>query len=227
MRPALHYIEDKFRYFNNLCFDGKLIMPPMRLTLRYATMGCTKFRTNIDKNGNITYSNFSIEISIRKDLPEEEYIDTIVHEMIHYYILSNNLHDTSPHGNIFKAKMNEIIEKFGIRVTIAFNPSDEDLVKERSHPHYVCVIDFSDDTLGMAVVAKNKLFTYWNAISEQDNVRDVKWYVSDRAIFRKFPTQVSLGCLIVDADKVQHYLTGALELERVNNIIKLKKDKNN
>jgi predicted SprT family Zn-dependent metalloprotease len=222
MRPTLQYIEEKFEYFNNLCFGGILTMPPIRLTLRYATMGCTKFDTNIDKNGNITNSNFSIEISIRKDLPEEEYIDTIIHEMIHYYIFSNNLHDTSLHGDLFKAKMNEIMEKFGIRVSIAFNPSDEDLVKERSHPHYVCVIDFADNTLGMAVVAKNKLFSFWDAISEQDKVRDVKWFISDRAIFRKFPTQVSLGCLIIDADKVHHYLTGALELERVNNIIRVK-----
>lgn len=224
MRPTLQYIQEKFEYFNNLYFDGTLVMPPIRLTLRYATMGCTKYRVVNDKNGNLVYSDFSIEISVRRDLPEEEYIDTIVHEMIHYYLLCNNLQDTSPHGILFKTKMNEIMQKYGIRITIAFEPSDEDMVKSITHPRYVCIIDFKDERTGLAVVAKNKIFQYWDAILESDDVREVKWYVSDRAIFEKYHTYVSLGCNIVDADKVQHYLTGALELERNGDIIKIKKD---
>lgn len=224
MRPTLKYIQKKFEYFNNLCFDGKLKMPPIRLTLRYATMGCTKYKLLIDNEGNTKFTDLSIEISIRRDLPEEEYIDTIVHEMIHYYILSNNLRDTSPHGILFKTKMTEIMQKYGIRITIAFEPSDEEMVKSITHPRYVCVIDFKDERTGLAVVAKNKIFQFWDAILESDEVRGVKWYVSDRAIFEKYHTYVSLGCNIVDADKIQHYLTGAIELERYGNVIKIKKD---
>lgn len=224
MRPTLKYIQKKFEYFNNLCFDGKLKMPPIRLTLRYATMGCTKYKLLIDNEGNTKFTDLSIEISIRRDLPEEEYIDTIVHEMIHYYILSNNLRDTSPHGILFKTKMTEIMQKYGIRITIAFEPSDEEMVKSITHPRYVCIIDFKDERTGLAVVAKNKIFQFWDAILESDEVRGVKWYVSDRAIFEKYHTYVSLGCNIVDADKIQHYLTGAIELERYGNVIKIKKD---
>lgn len=222
MRPTLQYIREKFEYFNNLCFDGALVMPPIRLTSRYATMGCTKYSIIKDHAGNLQYNNFSIEISIRRDLPEDEYIDTIVHEMIHYYILGNNLKDTSPHGVLFKAKMNEIKVKYGIRITIAFDPSDEEMVKAISRPRYVCIIDFKDERTGVAVVAKNKVFHYWDAIVKSENVRSVKWYISNRAIFEKFHTYVSLGCNIVNADKVQHYLTGALELERINDRIRIK-----
>lgn len=222
MRPTLQYIQKKFEYFNNLCFDGTLVMPPIRLTLRYATMGCTKYRLIKDEKGRHIYSDFSIEISIRRDLPEEEYIDTIVHEMIHYYILCNNLRDTSPHGILFKTKMNEIMQKHGIRITIAFEPSDEDMVKSISHPRYICIIDFKDERTGLAVVAKNKVFQYWDTILEIDNVQSVRWYISNRSIFEKYHTYVSLGYNIEDADKIQHYLTGAKELERVNNIIRVK-----
>lgn len=222
MRPTLQYIQEKFEYFNNLCFDGTLIMPPIRLTLRYATMGCTKHRVVRDQNAPPVYSDFSIEISVRRDLPEEEYIDTLVHEMIHYYIICNNLQDTSPHGILFRTKMNEIMQKHRIRITIAFEPSDEDMVKSISHTRYICIIDFKDEKTGLAVVAKNKVLQYWDAIIETDNVRGVKWYISNRAIFEKYHTYVSLGCNIEDADKIQHYLTGAKELERVNNVIRVK-----
>lgn len=224
MRPTLQYIKEKFEYFNNLCFDGKLKMPPMRLTLRYATMGCTKYKLLIDKEGHPIYTDLSIEISIRRDLPEEEYIDTIVHEMIHYYILCNNLRDTSPHGILFKKKMNEIILKHGIRITIAFEPSDEYMVKSISHTRYICIIDFKDESTGLAVVAKNKVFQYWDAILKLEKVRSVNWYVSNRSIFEKYHTYVTLGYNIEDADKIQHYLTGALEIERSGNVINIKKN---
>jgi len=186
-------------------------------------MGCTRYRLSKDEFGNLVYSDFLIEISIRRDLPEEEYNNTIVHEMIHYYIMCNNLKDTSPHGILFKTKMNEIMQKHGIRISIAFEPSEEDMVKTVSHPRFVCIVDFKDERTGLAVVAKNKIFQYWDAIINSEDVRGVRWYISNRSIFGRFHTFVSLGYYIIDADRIQHYLTGALELERTDDVIKLKK----
>ena len=113
MRPTLQYIIEKFDYYNKLCFSGQLQRPPIRLNTRYSTMGITKGKQRIDSNGLPYWSDLSIEISVRRDLPEYEYIDTLVHEMIHYYIFSNNLVDDSPHGTLFRRKMDEITQKYG------------------------------------------------------------------------------------------------------------------
>jgi len=62
--------------------------------------------------------NFQFVISTKVDLPEAEVEDTIIHEMIHYWILSNQMQDTGPHGDIFKAKMKEINMKYNRNLSI-------------------------------------------------------------------------------------------------------------
>ena len=223
MRPSLDYIIDKFDYYNALCFDGKLSRPPIRLNTRLAALGITRSVPVFDSQGCIVSNDLSIEISVRLDLPEEEYIDTLVHEMIHYYIMSNNMNDDSPHGTLFRSKMKEITDKYGIKITIRLDPTDEELVMMRSHPRCVCVVTFCDGRVGIAVVARNKLFRFWNIFSLINGVEETRWYVSDRAIFGKFPVSVSPCLKFMDADKVHHYLTGALELENDGSCIKTKR----
>lgn len=222
MRPTLKYIKEKFDYYNKLCFDGKLAMPPIKLNMRYAQMGITKYKSNLSPQGHIHNDDFSIEISVRRNLPEEEYIDTLIHEMIHYYIAFNNIVDDSPHGTIFRQKMNQIIRENGVKITIAFDPSDEYLVNSFTRSRYVCVADLEDERMGIAVVAKNKLFQLWETIDKLEGIRKVCWYVSNRAIFEKYPVMVSPGLIIEDADKIHHYLTGAKELVNDGEVIKIK-----
>ena len=222
MRPTLQYIIEKFDYYNKLCFNGQLKMPPIKLNTRKAKMGITSFGFELDSVGNTIISDIKIEISIRQDLPEEEYIDTLIHEMIHYYILSNGLVDDSPHGKLFKAKMDEINNVYGIRVTIAFVPSEEVLVKTMSRNRFVCVAEFEDGQIGFVVVAKNKLFELWEYFDLSKKIQSHHWFVSNRAIFEKFPVSVSPNFIIVDADKLHHYLTGANELENIGQSIRIK-----
>ena len=87
MRPTLDYLVERFDYFNQLCFDGELQRPPIKLNTRYATMGQTGGECCVYDDGTIQWKNLRIEISVRRDLPEYEYTDTLVHGMIHYYIV--------------------------------------------------------------------------------------------------------------------------------------------
>lgn len=222
MRPTLEYIKEKFDYYNKLCFGGTLPVPPIGLNMRYGEMGITRFRTVVEQDGRYSNTDFSIEISIRRDLPEEEYIDTLVHEMIHYYIAYNNIEDDSPHGTVFQQKVHEITNAYGIRITIAFDPSDEYLINLITRIRYVCVADFEDGRMGLAVVAKNRLFQLWQQMQDIDGVKCVTWYISNRAIFEKYPVAVSPNIIIEDADKIHHYLTGAKELINDGMTIKIK-----
>ena len=111
--------------------------------------------------------------------------------------------------------MNHIMNTYGIKVTIAFDPTDEYLVNSITRTRYICVSEFEDGRMGLAVVAKNKIFQFWNLIPQITGIKDVRWYVSNRAIFQKFPVMVSPNLTIIDSDKIHHYLTGAKEL--INN----------
>ena len=221
MRPTLQYILDKFDYYNHLCFDGQLKRPPIRLNTRYGSMGLTQGRWNVASDGTTSWTDLSIEISVRRDLPEMEYIDTLVHEMIHYYILSNNLQDDSPHGKLFHRKMEEITRRHGIRITLAFDPSEEEMVKTVTRYRYVCVAEMDDGHTAFAVVARNKVFEFWQLIPRIKGVKEVRWYASNRQVFEKFPVAVSPWLMMIDADKMHHYLTGAQELENTGTMVKV------
>jgi len=225
MRPTLDYIIEKFDYYNQLCFDGKLKRPPILLNTRYSAMGQTGGLGEIDENGKIHWSELRIEISVRRDLPEYEYIDTLVHEMIHYYIMSNDMEDDSPHGRLFRQKMEEITNKHGIRITIQYDPSEEIMIATRTRNRYICVAETTDGHTYFAVVARNKLFQFWELIPQIEGVSEVRWYVSDRQIFENVPVAVSPALIPIDAGKIHHYLTGARELENTGEIIREKKSR--
>ena len=177
MRPTIDFLIEKFRYYNSLCFDNTLPIPPISLNLRYCQMGVTYFKTAVDTKGVCTYSNFSIGISIRRDMPEEEYVNILVHEMIHYYILYNNWQDDSPHGTLFKRIMSNINTEYGLSISIYFNPSDEFLLNQISRPRFICVALLENEQMGFAVVAKNKLFKFWDTILNLDNLNSATFFL--------------------------------------------------
>ena len=59
-------------------------------------------------------------------------------------------------------------------------------------------------------------------MSQIPGTKDVRWYVSNRAIFQKFPVMVSPTVIIIDSDKIHHYLTGAKELMNNGTTITIK-----
>lgn len=218
MRPTLQYIEDKFDYYNHLCFDGSLPRPVFKLTQRPTKVGCTNIKL-VQINGKYV-KQVTLEFSIRYDLPESEYIDTIVHEMIHYYISINNMNDDSPHGTFFRSMMNDISEKYGIRITITYDEEEEALIaRETDRNRYICVIEGEDD-YKFAIVFRDKLFQYWEQIPRLPGVKHVRWYVSNRAIFERYPSRIRPCFFSLAPDKVQSYLHGALELENTGTIIR-------
>ena len=120
--------------------------------------------------------------------------------------------------------MEEITKNHGIRITIAFDPSDEEMVNTRTRNRYVCTAELNDGHMLVAVVARNMIFQLWDHISNWEGISNVHWYVSDRQIFEKFPVSVSPRMFHIDADKLQHYLTGAKELENTGEVIRIKQN---
>lgn len=222
MRPTLDYITERFDYFNRLCFGGQLRRPPIKLNTRHASMGLTRGRLTTDEDGKSHWEDLRIEISVRHDLPEYEYTDTLVHEMIHYHIMSADLEDDSPHGTLFRQKMEEISRQHGIRITISFDPSEEQMVGTRTRWRYVCTAEATDGHMLVAVVARNKVGLFWNIIPKIEGVSNVRWYASDRQIFEKYPVAVSPRLFCIDADRLHHYLIGAVELENSNGTIRIR-----
>ncbi len=120
MELTKEYLVSKYSEFNHLIFDDSLPMIPIKLGRSKSALGYLKFRKHKNLFGKVTISGFSITISTKFDLSEQEIEDTLIHEMIHFYIYHNKLEDSSSHGHIFKKMMADINEKYGRKINISY-----------------------------------------------------------------------------------------------------------
>lgn len=109
MIPTIDYIQSHFDEYNARFFNGSLPPVPIKLSHARTFLGkltFVKHRTWLF--GGWKYSNFTLRINTYYDLPEPLIQDTILHEMIHYFIAVNQLRDTSTHGQLFRREMRRI-----------------------------------------------------------------------------------------------------------------------
>ena len=217
MRPTYKFIEEIFSKYNELIFEGSLPMPNFRLTTTRFAMGAT--RTKVLNSQKY----ISIDISIRYDLPQEDYISTIVHEMIHYYIDYNDLQDDDSHGKLFVSIMNQINANYNLNIKVVGERSDKMVLQEPKRIRYICVATFNDATFGVMVAAKNKLFDLWHVFDRVDGISSVGWYASSHPIWGEFPTSVSPKLYEIKDDVICEALEASFELENTDNQIKLLK----
>lgn len=224
MRPTISYIRDTFAKYNALAFGGELPEPPFVLVTS-RTFGLTCGWERRMPDGTST-RGATIKISVRYDLPEEEYVDTIVHEMIHYYIWINRLHDNGKHGNLFLSMMNSISQKCRIKISVAGEMTEDMLMQEPARLRYICVAVFENSQVAMAVVARGKLFQLWNAFDSVKKISSVTWYASSDPFFGQFGTTVSPRLFVIDGGLLFPHLETAVELENTGQTISPRKMSN-
>ena len=133
MIPTLDYIQARFDEYNACYFGGQLPRLPIRLSHARTFLGKVCFTKRRQwLFGPYQYSNFVLRINTRFDLPETLIEDTILHEMIHYYIAYNQWHDTSAHGRLFRQEMKRINEIGGRHITISYRLNAEQLAQLRA-----------------------------------------------------------------------------------------------
>jgi len=100
------------KYFNN-----SLPTPIFEAVGRFDLLGKFEWHNN-GKNDKKPIRDQIIKMSSYYDYPENDFIDTMVHEMIHYYIAWNRIKDNKSHGKEFMKIANELNEKYGLNITI-------------------------------------------------------------------------------------------------------------
>ena len=119
--PTIDYIQSCFDEYNALFFGNQLPQIPIKLSSARTFLGKVTFtRRRSWLFGPLRNENFVLRINTRFDLPEELIQDTILHEMIHYYIAVNQLHDTSTHGQLFRREMHRINSEGNRHITISY-----------------------------------------------------------------------------------------------------------
>jgi len=213
MRPAEAYIAARFAEYNALFFGGKLPVPVFRSGNARSMLGHLRYRRKRSLLGRVTYSDFVLTISSRFDMPEEEVQDTIIHEMIHLYILSSGIRDTSSHGKVFRAWMQKINTEYGRHITISHRFTRDELAADTHlRKHYFCVCELPDGRKGITVTAESAVFSIYRQLPKVFTLRSCRWYGSTDPYFNRFPHVRTPKIFIVDGDELAPYLESAVGL---------------
>lgn len=195
---TLSQIREQFDIWNKKAFNNELPVPHFELmqTRRMLGQFCPR-----KVMGEYTYK---IRISTFYDRPMAFYIDTIVHEMLHYWIKYKGIKDTSSHGREWKRRAQELSNKFGLTITRT-NPagggvSDAVIEKKnerRTKYEYAFVCKMRDGIhYGVGIVPSSKVhlfasgFNNWRAV-ESYKVVKAPW--AETYHLRHLRTRVGVG----------------------------------
>lgn len=217
MKPTIHFIKKKFEEFNRQMFEGRLPDLPVELSdaSRFLGMCVSKIRRFPD--GKVQHYDFRLRINTRIDLPEEVIEDTIIHEMIHYFILYHGLQDTSAHGAIFMAIMNSINRTYGRHLTVKFTGTPEQreqAVDSKRRWHVIAFVRFVNGQTGVKVLPRviPKIIDYHNHLKRVPEVLSVELFLHNNPYFNRFPTSAAYKVHDVDEETIITNLKGAHRL---------------
>ncbi len=214
MKATVPYIEKKFEEFNRQIFGGKLPKIPVELSDAKTFLGQCVYKKRRKPFGKAELYDFRLRINARVDLPEREVEDTIIHEMIHYYIGYNKLEDASAHGPLFLGIMNEINRKFGRNLTVSHKSTQEQreqLQDKRSRYHVIAVVSFRDGRTGIKVLPRvvRSILYYYNNVLANREIASIQLYMSNNIFFNRYPNSSALNVHFLEADEIGRQLEGA------------------
>lgn len=214
MVPNLNFVSEAFGRFNQSIFGGGLPVPRFRLTHARTFRGKLAYKVS-SAWGRRRCSDFEMRISLDFDLPMDVWEDVVIHEMIHLHIAANNINDSSSHGPVFRRLMTDINRTHGRKITVTARSTKEQLDQDkRVRGHYLCIVRFSDGRLGVAPVAKSRIFELWETFRVWQEVVNVSWIGTVDPWFNRFPRVMTTKVYITTREALLPHLKGALRLER-------------
>lgn len=129
-------LQKEYDKFNNLVWNGQLKRVPLQWGMSKVHFGCV--RSHGLRNNIRSYIVDYLEISLFNKINYQDFVDTLVHEMIHVYIITNYIKDTDSHGVEFRKEMKRINSmNLGINITVTGSTSGMEVSEEIKAKEYV------------------------------------------------------------------------------------------
>lgn len=218
MKATREWLERKFEEFNLRMFGGRLPRPQILLSDATSYLGICKSKMRRHPDGRIEHYDFQLRFNVTYDLPENVVEDTVIHEMIHYFIMLHGLQDSSPHGQIFRAIMKQINTVHGRNLSVSHRVTNEEKAEAKSagRPtwHVIAVITMKKNVIGVKVLPRviPKVIDFYHKVSAVRDVKEVRLYLHDNPFFNRFPTSVAMRYHEISAGELERELAGARKL---------------
>ena len=212
MTLTVDLLRTWFKQFNADYFDNELPVPRIALSkarTRLGTMACRRVRKLL----RWVYTDFTIRISTYYDCTEREYKETLLHEMIHYYITYKHIPDTSSHGRVFREMMLRLNREHGWHITVSSSMRGRQLTDASSAAkatYLVLAIVLDDGKRMLSVVNPRSARTIDAQAEGVRRIVDHRWFMTQDAYFRSFPRVRTLRGRIVSED-VYNEKTAAMQ----------------
>ena len=142
-------------------------------------------------------------------MEESVIIDTLLHEMIHYYIASFNIKDTSSHGEVFQKIMNALNARFGYHLSITHKVVDgtamaEQKAKEREMKrtaykrHFIGVAQLHDGNTYVLQAASTRVRMLDRQLRQYYPIKSLQWYGSISPFWNKYPNCITPKLYAID-----------------------------
>lgn len=213
MLPTLDFLTSRFAHFNQTMFDGRLPVPAFRIGYARRSQGSLSYKSVRHLGVKHRVGDFTLTLSRKFDCPEEEWEDTLIHEMIHLHIAANGIADTSTHGKVFRQMMHDINARHGRHIAVSKRLSTEEAEQERlSAPRFFCVVKLPDGRTALTVAAKTCINRLWRDIPRLFHTVSIDWYWSADAYFSRFPVARTARLYVVKPDELAPHLAKAVRL---------------
>lgn len=224
---TIPFIQEKFNTFNKLIFGGQLPEIPIYLTNARTFAGKCTFQGKRNALGKMKFFNFALRFSTRIDMTERDWEDTIIHEMIHYYIGFKGVMDSSAHGETFCKLMEEINRKHHRNISISHRkstPGTSIVPEKRPRYRFVARLELSNGKWAVKVLPKvqQRILTFYKSVQSSPSVKQVDFFWSKDSLFSVYPCSSSLRVQMVEKGELERHLKDALpvDIEEVRNLDK-------
>lgn len=197
-------------------FDGRLPEPPISITNAKTYLGVCAFRKHRKWHGRLEYSDFKIRISRRFDLPQDEIDDTIIHEMIHYYIGLFSPADMPGHSALFRRMMADINARYGRHISVSHRLTPEQQEQATDHrpkKHIVARVVLKDGRTGIKVIPcmERHISRYRRGIMASGKVSSIEFYQTTDPFFNRFPSSSAFTIYFLDPAVISAHLSDKSE----------------
>lgn len=213
MKPTLAFLQQKFDEYNRLIFSGQL--PRVRFFESHAKryLGQCITHHSRSRDGRSVLTEYRLRFSTVWDLPQAEWEDVLIHEMIHLSLNVNGLRDSTPHGTRFRSEMSRINRDYGRHVTISHRSLAPVGGRAASLPraHVVAHVRMHNGRHGIKVLPRveQRIVDYYARVFASPEVANVNLYMVRDAYFDRFPNSSALYVHFLPEDEILAHLEQA------------------
>jgi len=222
MIVSIDWMKANFCVFNQKYFEGRLPDPHFGLSRARTQLGTMSFK-RIRHLRKIVFSDFTIRLTTYYNMTERQAQNVLLHEMIHYAIGYHGLQDTSSHGMIFRAKMNELNRKYGWNISVMTSTKGWEVAdwaecrlrRGLSSISLLLVLRLASGQYYLSRVNPKFAWSLERQLKVESSIKEHDWYTSKLEEFVNYPQVRSLRGRHLTLEEFRRFLPDMQEFHLI------------